>query len=209
MPDKTPTILTTNASSGKSSLVMTLLHLLDQSGSVKIDGIDTSDVTRQHLRSRITVIAQDPVELQATVRYNLFPFDSANAPSQNAVVGDAIMQETLSQVGLLDHISANGGLEADFSNLGLSQGQRQLLCLARAVLHHKIMGTKIVLVDEATSSVDVDTDREMQKVMTKAFSECTVITVAHRLETIRNVDVVLELENGKLIKQEERKEGEA
>jgi ATP-binding cassette subfamily C (CFTR/MRP) protein 1 len=172
---------------------------------VTIDDINTSDVTRQHLRSRITVIAQDPVELQGTVRCNLVPFDLADAPSQTAVVADATMQETLSHVGLRDHISANGGLEADFSTLGLSQGQRQLFCLARAVLHHRVMGTKIVLVDEATSSVDVDTDREMQAVMTEAFSECTVITVAHRLETIQGVDVVLELENGRLIRREERK----
>jgi len=196
-------ILTSSAFSGKSSLVLTLLHLLGQSGSVTIDNVNTSDVTRQHLRSRITVIAQDPVELQSTVRCNLFPFDSAKSPSQNMVVGNAIIEETLSQVGLLDQISASGGLEVDFSTLGLSQGQRQLFCLARAVLHHRVMRTKIVLMDEATSSVDIETDKEMQAVMNKAFSECTVITVAHRLETIQNVDVVLELENGKLIKREE------
>ncbi|KAI1878317.1 uncharacterized protein JN550_000499 [Neoarthrinium moseri] len=190
---------------GKSSLVLTLLHFLDQSGAVTIDGINTSGVGRQHLRSRITVIAQDPVELQATVRGNLFPFNLEGAPSQIAVVGDAFMEEALSQVGLLNQISAKGGLEADFSTLGLSQGQRQLFCLARAVLHHKVMGTKIVLVDEATSNVDIHTDREMQTVMAEAFSECTVITVAHRLETIQDVDIVLELENGRLVRREERK----
>lgn len=197
------------ALSGKSSLLLTVLHLLDQSGSVKIDDIDTSDLTRQHLRSRITVIAQDPVELQGTVRCNLVPFDPAEASSQSALVGDAVMHETLSQVGLRDLVSANGGLEADFSTLGLSQGQRQLFCLARAVLHHRVLGTKIVLVDEATSNVDIDTDREMQVVMKTAFSECTVITVAHRLETIQDVDVVLELKNGRLIRQEERRGPEA
>ncbi|KAH6657974.1 putative ABC multidrug transporter [Truncatella angustata] len=194
--------------SGKSSLVLTLLHLLHQSGSVTIDDINTSDVTRQHLRSRITVIAQDPVELQGTVRFNLVPFDLANALSQNDIIGDAIVQETLLQVGLRDQISANGGLEADFSTLGLSQGQRQLFCLARAVLHHRVMETKIVLMDEATSSVDMDTDREMQAVMTRAFSECTVITVAHRFETLQDVDLVLELENGRLVRREERKRRE-
>ncbi|KAH8198816.1 hypothetical protein TruAng_007039 [Truncatella angustata] len=196
------------ALSGKSSLVLTLLHLLHQSGSVTIDDINTSDVTRQHLRSRITVIAQDPVELQGTVRFNLVPFDLANALSQNDIIGDAIVQETLLQVGLRDQISANGGLEADFSTLGLSQGQRQLFCLARAVLHHRVMETKIVLMDEATSSVDMDTDREMQAVMTRAFSECTVITVAHRFETLQDVDLVLELENGRLVRREERKRRE-
>ena len=184
---------------------MTLLHLLVQSGSVTIDGVDTSDVTRQHLRSRITVVAQDPVELQSTVRCNLVPFGISEAPTQNAVVEDTIMQEMLTKVGLWEHISSSGGLDADFSTLGLSQGQRQLFCLARAVLHKRVMRTKIVLVDEATSSVDNDTDREMQAVMTENFSECTVITVAHRLETIQDVDYVLELENGRLIKREERK----
>lgn len=183
---------------------MTLLHLLDQSGSVTIDNVSTSDVTRQHLRSRITVISQDPVELPGSVRYNLIIFDSANETSQNTVVDDAIIQEALSQVGLWEHISTNGGLDADFLTLGLSQGQRQLFCLARAVLHHTVMGSKIVLVDEATSSVDIDTDREMQVVMKKAFAECTVITVAHRLETIQDVDVMLELDNGRLVTREKR-----
>jgi ATP-binding cassette subfamily C (CFTR/MRP) protein 1 len=203
-----PAILTSFALSGKSSLILTLLHLLDQSGSVTIDDINTSDVSRQHLRSRITVIGQDPVELQGTVRSNLVPFDPANAPRQNAVIEDAILHETLLQVGLREHISINGGLEADFATLGLSQGQRQLFCVARAILHHTVMGTKIVLVDEATSNVDKNTDREMQTVMSEAFSECTVITVAHRLDTIHDVDIVLELENGKLIKREQRKRGE-
>lgn len=197
------------ALSGKSSLLLTVLHLLDQSGSVKIDDIKTTDLTRQHLRSRITVISQDPVELQGTVRCNLVPFDLRQTSSKNFLIEDAVIHETLSQVGLHDLVSANGGLEADFSTLGLSQGQRQLFCLARAVLHHKVIGTKIVLVDEATSNVDIDTDRQMQAIMTAAFSECTVITVAHRLETIQDVDVVLELDNGRLIRREERNRREA
>lgn len=190
--------------SGKSSLLLTLLHLLDQSGSVTIDNINTSDITRQRLRSRITVIAQDPVELPGSVRYNLIPFDLESAPSQNNVIGEASIQEMLSQVGLWDHVSANGGLDADFLTLGLSQGQRQLFCLARAILHHRLMESKIVLVDEATSSVDIDTDREMQAIITTAFSECTVITVAHRLETIQDVDIILELDHSRLIRREER-----
>lgn len=195
--------------SGKSSLVLTLLHLLDQSGLVTIDSISTSNVTRQHLRSRITVISQDPVELQGTVRYNLIPFNSANQPSQEVCVGDDIIQKTLSQVGLKDLVSASGGLETDFSTLILSQGQRQQFCLARAVLHHVVMGTKIVLVDEATSNVDIATDKVMQAVMTDVFSDCTVLTVAHRLQTIENVDVVLELENGRLIMREKRNGSQA
>jgi ABC-type multidrug transport system fused ATPase/permease subunit len=134
------------------------------------------------------------------VRYNLIPFKQA----QDSVIGDDMIQETLSQIGLWDQVFANGGLDVDFSTLGLSQGQRQLFCLARAVLHHRAMGSNIVLVDEATSSVDVDTDRQMQAVLAEAFSQCTVITVAHRLETIQDVDLVLGLDNGRLVRREVR-----
>lgn len=187
--------------SGKSSLILTLLRLLDQSGSVVVDNINTSDITRQHLRSRITVIAQDPVELPGSVRYNLIPFHVLAVSFQNNTLKETSIQEILSKVGLWEHVSTKGGLDADFSALGLSQGQRQLFCLSRAILHHEIMESKILLVDEATSNIDIDTERKIQAVMRAAFLECTVITVAHRLETLQGVDVVLELEKGGLSKR--------
>ena len=184
--------------SGKSSFILTILHLLEYSGTVTIDGIDTSGITRQQLRSRITVLSQDPIELQGSARHNMASFTSADLPADDEIQG------SLAQVGLWDHVSSKGGLDSEYSALGLSQGQRQLFCLARAVLHQRKLRSKIVLVDEATSNVDGDTDKKMQAVMRAAFLECTVITVAHRLDTIQDVDVVLEFDSGRLVRQEHR-----
>lgn len=94
-------------------------------------------------------------------------------------------------------MSASGGLDVELSAIGFSQGQLQLLCLARAILHQKLSKSRIVFVDEATSSVDDETDRRMQTLMSDAFSECTVITVAHRLNTIKHADMTVGLEDGR------------
>ncbi|KND87509.1 Canalicular multispecific organic anion transporter 1 [Tolypocladium ophioglossoides CBS 100239] len=192
------------SNSGKSSLILTLLHLLDYSGSVAIDGIEISHITRQQLRSRITTIPQDPIELSGSIRKNLNPYDISVSRSNRLINDDFAMREALSRVGILEHISSHGGLDAELSAVGLSQGQKQLLCLARAVLHNARTGSRIILADEATSNVDHETDAQMQAVMAEAFSGCTVITVAHRLETIQDVDVVLELEAGRLNGQTRR-----
>ncbi|POR35874.1 ABC transporter, transmembrane domain, type 1 [Tolypocladium paradoxum] len=185
--------------SGKSSLILTMLNLLHcYSGSVKIDGIDISQIaSRQQLRSRITTLAQDPIELPGSVRSNLVPFASANP--QTAGADEAAVIDALSRVGIWEHISSHGGLDADLAAMGLSHGQKQLLCLARAVLHNASTGSRVVLVDEATSSVDGETDARMQAVMSEAFAGCTLVVVAHRLETIQDADVVLELDAGRLV----------
>jgi ABC-type multidrug transport system fused ATPase/permease subunit len=169
------------------------LHLLDYSGSIVIDRIDIASISRQQLRSRVTVIGQDPVELPSSVRHNINPW------SYSAEVNDIILRELLSKVALWDKVSASGGLDTELSAIGFSQGQLQLFCLARAILHQKLSKSKIVLVDEATSSVDDETDRHMQSLMREAFSGCTVITVAHRLDTIKDVDLTVVLEDGKRV----------
>lgn len=187
--------------SGKSSLILTLLRLLEYDGTVLIDGVDISSITCQELRSRITTLPQDAIELAGTVRQNLDPFASPiiDNPVGNLHVHDAKMQDVLTRVGLWLHVSAGGGLDADLSSISLSQGQKQLLCLARAVLHHASTSSRIVLIDEATSSVDSATDAKMQAIMAEVFAECTVVTIAHRLETLKDVDMVLELDAGRLV----------
>lgn len=180
---------------------MTLLHLLEYSGSIVIDGIDIAHISRQQLRSRITTLPQDPIELDGSVRDNLAPFLSSN-PSHDArqkPINDDEMEEALSKVGIWKHISSQGGLDASLSTVGLSQGQKQLLCLARAILHNASTGSKILLVDEATSNVDQETDSRMQAVMADAFTGCTVLTIAHRLKTLEDVDVVLEMDAGSVV----------
>lgn len=184
--------------SGKSSLLLALLRLLDQTGSIVIDGINISDVTCQQLRSRITVVCQDPVELPGSIRHNLDPSNLAGSHSATESFDDAALREMLSKVGLWDNVSAKGGLDEELSSIGFSQGQMQLFCLARAILHQRLTDGKLVLVDEATSSVDDETDKRMQALMKEAFSGCTVITVAHRLDSIQGVDRTLVLEGGRM-----------
>ncbi|KAK5996562.1 ABC multidrug transporter B [Cladobotryum mycophilum] len=185
--------------SGKSSFLLTVLHMLDYSGVVSIDDIDISQIPRQQLRSCITTLPQDPIELPGSIRNNLVPFGGATI-SEEAMTG------ALDHVGLLTHISTRGGLDAELASMGLSQGQKQLLCLARAVLHNASSGSRVVLIDEATSNMDNETDAKMQAVMSKAFAGCTVLVVAHRLETIQDADVVLELDAGRLVKMTDRNE---
>lgn len=185
--------------SGKSSLVLTLLHLLDYSGAIVIDGIDISQISRQHLRSRITTLPQDPVTIQGSVRDNANPFEQDSSAHQDANGDDSTIKAALARVGLLELVESRGGLDSDLVKLGLSQGQMQLFCLARAILHNQRTGSRVVLMDEATSNVDEETDRCMQNIMNEVFAGCTVLTVAHRLDTIKDADLIVELDAGKVV----------
>ncbi|CEJ89530.1 hypothetical protein VHEMI05371 [[Torrubiella] hemipterigena] len=186
--------------SGKSSFLLALLHLLEYSGSIVIDGVDIAHITRQELRSRITTLPQDAIELGGTVRDNLAPFlppEESRDQRQNAI-NDGAMKTALTKVDLWEFISTKDGLDAEFSTVGLSQGQMQLFCLARAILHNISTGSKLVLIDEATSNVDQDTDRRMQDVIAREFAGCTILTIAHRLETLEDADVIFKMNNGLL-----------
>lgn len=181
-----------------------MLGLLDYSGSVWIDGIDISTIPRQQLRSRITTLPQEPVQLAGTVRANLDPLGRQRPAS---AIEDDAMEEALVRVGLWKHMASCGGLDAELAAVGLSHGQRQLLCLARAMVHNAATGSKVVLVDEATSNLDDETEARVQAVLSEAFAGCTMLVVAHRLETIRGADVVLELKDGLLVAVTNEKSG--
>lgn len=186
--------------SGKSSLILAILRILDlESGRITIDGIDITNIPRNVLRARIVTIPQEPVELPGTVRYNLEPTRDSVATSPT----DDELTSVLACVGLWDVVLARGGLDAELDMLGLSSGQKQWFSLARAVLavRRSGKGTEggVVLVDEATSNVDGQTDKKMQAIMKKEFSSNTVIVVAHRLETLDDANVVVVLEGGRVL----------
>ena len=175
--------------SGKSTILATLLRLVEiSSGTIAIDGIDIATIPRSLLRSSFAAIPQESFILAGSVRINA---DPTNESTDDAIVA------ALEKVGLWDVISTRGGLDATLVDHPLSQGQQQLFGLARAMLRGA--RSKILILDEATSNVDRDTDKVMQRIIRQEFKEHTILTVAHRLETIMDSDRVLVLEKGQVL----------
>ncbi|XP_003789385.1 multidrug resistance-associated protein 7 isoform X1 [Otolemur garnettii] len=175
--------------SGKSSLLLVLFRLLEPtSGRVLLDGVDTSQLELPELRSQLAIIPQEPFLFSGTVRENLDP---------QGLHEDRALWQALEQCHLREVIVSMGGLDGELGEGGrsLSLGQRQLLCLARALL----TDAKILCIDEATASVDQKTDQLIQQTISKRFANKTVLTIAHRLNTILNSDRVLVLHMGRVV----------
>ncbi|KAJ6783934.1 hypothetical protein PWT90_02117 [Aphanocladium album] len=195
--------LTGRTGSGKSSAILSILGFLPHSGTIKLDGIDITSIAPDLLRSRLVTITQDNVQFDASVRTNLLPFTmndekdtSDEKKKADALKKDAELQDLLVRLNIWKHLEDKGGLAAMLDDVGYSQGELQLLCIARAIARQRELGTKVVLVDEATSRVDLARDETVQKVMEDAFKHCTVLVIAHRNETIQKVDYKIELSEG-------------
>lgn len=159
------------------------------SGSIFIDNIDLSTIPRQTIRSRITALPQEAIKFSGTVRYNLDP--------ECAIQANEPLVSVLRKTAIWPAIESRGGLDADMDELGFSVGQLQLFCLARALLDP----CSIVLLDEATSSVDLCTNEEIRRVIRQEMAGRTVVEVAHRLEAMRECDVVVVMAEGKILEQ--------
>lgn len=203
---------------GKSSLTLALFRFLEaRSGSIHIDGIDTSKIKLADLRSRLAIIPQDPVLFSGTVRSNLDPFNQhSDAELRDALIRVHLISPSSAQSGTAtpdvagsssttsSTLRENTGNVNIFSSLtskisegglNLSQGQRQLLCLARAIVSRP----KVLVLDEATSSVDMATDALIQRSIREEFVDSTLMVIAHRLSTIADFDRILVLGEGKVV----------
>ncbi|KAK2865449.1 hypothetical protein FQN49_003561 [Arthroderma sp. PD_2] len=182
------------SASGKSSLVSCLLRMLDMdSGTISIDDIDISTIPRQEVRSRLNTLPQDPFFLYVSVQENIYPLQTAS---------DEVVIEALRAVGMWEFLETYGGLDGEVSEDKLSHGQRQLFCLARAVAKQG----RILIMDEATSSVDAETDKLMANVLRDRFKDMTVVAIAHKLQTVLDFDRILLLDKGKIIETGNPKE---
>ncbi|KAI5260767.1 P-loop containing nucleoside triphosphate hydrolase protein [Aureobasidium subglaciale] len=173
--------------SGKSTLALSLLATMTpESGRILIGGIDIAKVNKQALRNRITFLAQDPVLFPGSLRHNLDPTEEHSDDECEAVIARVCG-------------SYNWTLETQIDTGGknLSQGQRQLVGLARAVLRR----SAIIIMDEATASIDKETAWEIQRVLREEMKQSTVVTIAHRPSAVRGANYCLALGNGKIIDQ--------
>ncbi|KAG4425965.1 hypothetical protein IFR04_000909 [Cadophora malorum] len=178
---------------GKSSIMSTLFRLVELSGgSITIDGLDISTIGLQDLRSRLAIIPQDPTLFKGTIRSNLDPFNEHT----DLELWSALRQSDLiSEEATLDdkspgRIHLDGIVEDE--GLNFSLGQRQLMALARAL----VRGSQIIVCDEATSSVDMETDEKIQHTIATGFKGKTLLCIAHRLKTIINYDRICVMDQG-------------
>lgn len=176
-------------------MLLALLHLLEYTGNIYIDGLELRSIPRNQLRTRITTITQAGILLKASVRFNIDPFEFTSRPGDFPT--DEMLAGILRRVGLWEHVVRHGGLDALVGAMKFSVGQRQLFQLARAILHRQVTRSNLILVDEGTASMDEETERRIYTLMMEVFAGCTKLIISHRQAALAHADLVLSLNDGR------------
>ncbi|CAH0564200.1 unnamed protein product [Brassicogethes aeneus] len=170
---------------GKSTIIATLFRLYNFEGKIIIDGVDTKTLSLDFLRDHISIISQDPVLFSGTIRENMDPKNRYS---------DEEIWKALESVYMRDAIT-DLALRVNENDSSFSTGQRQLICIARAILRKN----KIVVLDEATANMDPETENLIQNTIEQNFNYCAVFIIAHRLQSVMNCDRVIVLDRGEII----------
>lgn len=187
--------------SGKSTLGLTLSRIIElERGQILIDGVDISQINLQDLRCKVTVIPQDPTIFSNTLRFNIDPLGLNSTEAISALIKRAGLQDILERRDDSGNIGLDMKIEEGGGNL--SVGEKQLVCICRAVLRKN----KVVLLDEATANIDIVTEEKILKLISEEFVDATMLTIAHRLNTIIESDMIAYLEKGRLLEYDTPKE---
>ena len=172
---------------GKSTLLSCLLRIVEPAeGKILVDEKDLMEFRLKDLRSNLTMIDQEPTLIKGTFRENLDPSHQYSEEQLGGIIEECNLAEV---------VESKGGLDAVVTNESLSVGEKQLLCICRAFLKK----SKIVLIDEATANIDTKNDKKIQEVIATKFADSTVLTIAHRLTTLKNSDKILVLGKGEVL----------
>lgn len=173
---------------GKSTLISSIFRYFGEfDGEILIDGVKIRDIDLQRLRSSMTIIPQDPILFNASIKKNLDPLDAHSVKDVEEVLKEIQLWDKFKDQGVNHQIEAGGA--------NLSQGEKQLICFGRAMLENN----KLILMDEATANIDSFTEKTIQTLVEEKFKDATILMIAHKLNTIMNCDKVLILDHGQLL----------
>ena len=175
---------------GKSTLCLALCRIIEAtSGQILIDGVDISKIWLKNLREKIAIIPQDPTLFEGTLRQNIDPYNKAS----NSEIIELLKHASLEN--LIERHSKGLDQQIEAKAYNLSSGEKQIICICRAIIRN----WRIVLIDEATASIDIKTEKAIHSLISEKFNNATVITIAHRLNTIMKSDKILVLDKGEVV----------